>query len=121
MYDSPIKMLVEDTIGKLDESVWKAVINVGFDIDKEELRKALEYDRDQYRKGYEDGKLAAIVHAHWIGLFYGYADGGKVFDSFECSHCKYKIYDEYYNLDKLPKFCPECGAMMDEEVTSEEE
>ena len=28
---------------------------IGFAVDKQELIKALEYDRDQYNKGYEDG------------------------------------------------------------------
>ena len=29
--------------------------NIGYDIDKDELIKALNYDRDQYNKGYVDG------------------------------------------------------------------
>ncbi len=36
--------------------VMKAVRKVGVNVDKGELIKALQYDRDQYTKGYEDGK-----------------------------------------------------------------
>lgn len=34
----------------------KAIRKVGVNVDKSELIKALQYDRDQYAKGYEDGK-----------------------------------------------------------------
>ena len=34
----------------------KAVRKVGVNVDKYELIKALQYDRNQYTKGYEDGK-----------------------------------------------------------------
>ena len=32
--------------------------NIGLDIDFDELRKALEYDRNQYEQGFCDGKIA---------------------------------------------------------------
>ena len=37
---------------------------VGFAVDKDELLKALQYDRDQYKKGYEDGLKAS----KWISV-----------------------------------------------------
>lgn len=40
---------------EMDKSIVKAVCNVGVECDKEELVKALHYDRQQYQKGYEDG------------------------------------------------------------------
>ncbi len=68
MYESPITRFAEDIMtdivereeGYLVESVHK----VGFDIDKEELAKALRYDRDQYEKGFNDGRLSASPR--WI-------------------------------------------------------
>lgn len=68
MYENPITRYTEDIManivkkeeGYLVESVHK----VGFDIDKEELAKALRYDRDQYEKGFNDGRLSA--ESHWI-------------------------------------------------------
>lgn len=38
----------------LDRYVVETVEEIGIEIDKEELLKALEYDRDQYVKGYHD-------------------------------------------------------------------
>lgn len=39
-----------------ENMVMKAIREVGVNVDKEELIKALQYDRNQYTKGYEDGK-----------------------------------------------------------------
>lgn len=40
---------------KEENEVYKAIINAGVYVDREELIKALDYDRDMYEKGYEDG------------------------------------------------------------------
>ena len=39
-----------------ENMVMKAVRKVGVNVDKGALIKALQYDRNQYTKGYEDGK-----------------------------------------------------------------
>ena len=39
-----------------ENMVMKAIRKVGVNVDKGELIKALQYDRNQYEKGYEDGK-----------------------------------------------------------------
>lgn len=61
-YESPIKRIVDDPIYRVTEAeegyLIECVRHVGFDIDKEELRKALLYDRGQYEKGYSDGQMA---------------------------------------------------------------
>jgi hypothetical protein len=44
--------MVETEEGKLMYEVKKAV---GYSVEKEELIKALQYDRQQYEKGYQDG------------------------------------------------------------------
>ena len=60
MYESPIEMIygeLQTQMMQEDEKlVMKAVRNVGVNVDKETLIKALQYDRNQYKKGYEDGK-----------------------------------------------------------------
>ena len=43
---------------QLEGEVMKAVQKVGVTVDKEELLKALKYDREQYEKGYRDGLSA---------------------------------------------------------------
>ena len=39
-----------------EKMVMKAIRKVGVNVDKGALIKALQYDRNQYTKGYEDGK-----------------------------------------------------------------
>lgn len=60
MYKSPIEMLCSEIQRHIDQEnenmVITAIRNVGVNIDKDELMKALRYDRNQYAKGYEDGK-----------------------------------------------------------------
>lgn len=60
MYECPIEMIygeLQTQMMQEDEKlVMKAVRNVGVNVDKGALIKALQYDRHQYAKGYEDGK-----------------------------------------------------------------
>ena len=58
-YESPITLLkanhiTEEINKQTDEVIFKAVVNVLPQVNKEELIKALEYDRGQYAKGYKD-------------------------------------------------------------------
>ena len=58
-YESPIAIF-EETVSSqynkaLEEAVWKEVIRIGVTVDKDELIRALQYDRDQYDRGYNDG------------------------------------------------------------------
>lgn len=62
MYESPIEVYTSKIDGmvqliqkKQEEHIYEAVLNVGVNVNKEELVKALLYDRDQYDKGYQDG------------------------------------------------------------------
>lgn len=59
-YESPISVWWSDTkIEQLrdeyDNLIIKAVKNVCPEVDRDELIKALEYDRGQYEKGFADG------------------------------------------------------------------
>lgn len=60
MYQSPITELYKEIDYKIREEhekqIFEAVQNVEISVDKEELIKALKYDRDQYRKGFADAK-----------------------------------------------------------------
>ena len=62
MYESPIDIICSDVQMKLEGEVYKAVQNVGINVDKDELIKALSYDRQQYDKGYADAK----AEQQWI-------------------------------------------------------
>lgn len=71
MYDSPITQLVSDIQSEIikeqeDSLVMQVKQEILYDIDKEELIKALQYDRDQYQKGYADAmknkeKLSELI------------------------------------------------------------
>lgn len=58
MYKSPIEIklndLVSGAVGKADEYIVRYVQKAGVNVDKDELIKALAYDRGQYEKGWND-------------------------------------------------------------------
>lgn len=66
-YESPItimrRQLANQINIQLEGKVLKAVMECNIDVNKDELIKALQYDREQYQKGYEDGKAEAM---QWI-------------------------------------------------------
>ena len=67
---NPLENIVEkaasDIAKQIDCEIFTAVRRVAVNVNEEELRKALAYDRDQYEKGYADGlKNADIVYAYW--------------------------------------------------------
>jgi hypothetical protein len=53
-YESPINIIYGEINNKLENEVLTAIHNLGIDVNKEELVRALRYDREQYQKGYED-------------------------------------------------------------------
>lgn len=69
MYESPIEILAGVTNHVMRETEDGIVCEVrkqlGVNIDKEELTKALQYDRHQYERGYADGKNHS---SEWIPL-----------------------------------------------------
>ena len=53
-YQSPIEVIQSQIDGIVENEIYKAVLRVGVNVDKEELIRALKHDRAQYQKGYED-------------------------------------------------------------------
>ena len=74
MYESPIKITYSEPeaieltsmaerisqriVAQQEEYIYGAIAKMGVTVDKDELLKALQYDRDQYEKGYADGRAA---------------------------------------------------------------
>lgn len=54
-YESPVKVFQDEIQMQMENEIMKAICRVGVTVDKEELLKALKYDRGQYEKGYRDG------------------------------------------------------------------
>lgn len=61
-------MILDEVKCQVEDDACRAVGHYGIVIDKEELLKALKYDRNQYEKGYKDA-IANIVQCkgckHW--------------------------------------------------------
>ena len=53
-YESPVKVFQDEIQMQIENEIMKAVCGVGVAVDKEELLKALKYDREQYEKGFSD-------------------------------------------------------------------
>ena len=68
MYESPISIIsqmVNEQIREVQNQEENAIVaeiskKIGVDVDKDELIRALNYDRHQYEKGYVDGRLFGI-------------------------------------------------------------
>ena len=58
-YKSPIEVVVDEMHSQMvcdyENGIMKAIQRYNINVDKEELIKALQYDRQQYEKGYQDG------------------------------------------------------------------
>ena len=105
MYESPINIVekseeINSSLSEmLDNYVMSVIRSYGVDVDKEELVKALKYDREQYDKGFKDGFEYGVETE---GLKYergqyskGYMDGyehgievGKRENTNPCSDCQ---------------------------------
>jgi len=104
-YKSPIEMIVEDVHIKIENDIVKAVQNYDIKVDREELAKALAYDRDQYSKGFAEAREKyERPQGEWFYRVNGFSNMSMEY----CSICNFPtpIY-----LDK-PNFCPNCGADM---------
>ena len=54
-YESPIEVVMGQIRTEQENNIYKAIQDYGVSVDKDELIKALQYDRDQYEKGYING------------------------------------------------------------------
>ena len=60
-YQSPIEMIVTEMQTKYENDCVSVCQSYGFNVDKDELKKALAYDRNQYDKGFKDGYNQALL------------------------------------------------------------
>ena len=107
MYKSPIDIIYGQMQTQIEGDILKAVQSYGINVDKDELIRALEYDRDQYDKGYADGYAVAVTHGMWKKYHDHFT---KRHIGWICSNCSAVSYD-LSNGDTI--FCPHCGALMD--------
>lgn len=58
-YESPIQLIYVNILRQMEDGIFKAVQECDIRVDRDELIRALQYDRAQYEKGYADGIAAA--------------------------------------------------------------
>lgn len=131
LYDSPIRVMEKEIAQEIDENTYKSVIQYGIDVDREELLKALAYDREQYAKGFRAGvetlrqmlndvrakleravlareERAATNPARWIYTQLG--RGVSRSCSYSCEISCPICGATYPRLDGVDfAFCPNCG------------
>jgi hypothetical protein len=83
MYKSPIEVIYGPMQTQIEGDVFRAVQSYGITVDKDELIKALAYDRNQYDAGYRDA-LATIVHCK------------------DCQHCALSYNDKRFGEQTQP-------------------
>lgn len=115
-YESPISItnqIVDKIRTDFDDKIVDSIqIQTGVNVDKQELIKALRYDREQYQKGYEDGKKDVVRHGYWkkiVGMAPPEYRGKHI-----CSLCGQRALERNYR-EELSDFCSHCGARMDGE------
>lgn len=73
-YESPVTLQIRKIAEQIEEQRENQITatiseQMGVNIDKDELKRALAYDRDQYRRGYEDGWRARSKDVlQWIPI-----------------------------------------------------
>jgi hypothetical protein len=102
MYENPITQIVGDITEQIEqyqENQLMLTLNqkMGFSVDKEELIKALKYDRKQYEKGEKDGKAEMIERIEHAGPF----TAGEIICAIENAQKKL----EQYRLERPVIIC----------------
>lgn len=95
-------MVARKLAAQQEEMVVEAVQSVGIKVDKEELLKALQFDRDQYARGWQQAKRAyKRPHGAWI-----YQTARSVGNMIiaQCDRCK--------AFGTVGGWCSNCGADM---------
>ena len=117
MYESPIMAMVSDITTEMrheqDREIMNAILSVGINVDKDELVKALRYDRQQYDKGYSEGYADAKADdVRGVGKWVKNHD--EVMWWWECSNCKEKpLISRFGGAEVLSAYCPRCGAKLE--------
>ena len=119
MYESPIILFKTDPLiqcvkNETDTMVIQGVARAGVHVDKDELIKALEYDRLQYEKGFHDGRM-------YVPPCQSNADRIRAMSDEELGEWIAHIHCPHYGEDDYPcDSCAECWTeWMKQEVKDE--
>lgn len=92
--------VLDSAIARLMAKSLKSIDDMWCDMVMQYTKRILEEEMSA------GGEFRRVVHAHWIEHFEDFGESFFV----KCSACH-----SSKNVDKS-KFCPDCGAIMDEEV-----
>lgn len=117
-YESPVTVRIQQIAQEITERRENEIFchieeALGFDIDRDELVKALKYERDQFSRGFEAGYSAAKDWSEWVvDDFTGIID---------CKKCHTAAPIDITSGEQYrSSFCPGCGLAMMEEDAKEE-
>lgn len=96
-YESPIEEIITQitkNIQQKEENCLMTTVEgtIGFRVDKDELIKALQYDRNQYEKGLQDGYIQAIK------AMYEFVEMSLLTLKDDLSERSHGQYDAYTNI-----------------------
>ena len=101
-YSSPIE-IADRMTSQLEEDIIKVVLSYDIEVDKDELIKALAYDREQYEKGYADGQRAGERTAK--------VETVEKPNVFKCGECGQYFHSTAWGSPV--EYCSRCGAKLD--------
>lgn len=84
MYENPINIftmadqIIEDVQKSQEEYVMRYVKELGITADKDELVRALQYDRQQYEKGYLDGMHYVLTEENIVDWMAEYIKSNSI-------------------------------------------
>lgn len=118
-YESPIVMEIRNVAEKISEDRENQILatiqeECQLNINKQELIRALNYDRDQYKKGFEEAKRKfKRPKGEWIIT----SEDNNGIHRILCPFCKFEKGSNFMDhitvtFEKLPPFCECCGADM---------
>ena len=88
MYSSPIELIYQDLETSFEDKVLKATQAVDIQVNKDELIKALQFDRQQYDTGYIDGKAEALTN---------------IYSVWDCETCSLKYFSNFESAKNYAK------------------
>lgn len=97
MYESPIKVFQNNLEMQLEGEILNTVQRMNITVDKDELIRALRYDREQYQKGFDDARKNAVIVVRC-------KDCIRRYDTDECPMC-FLIEGKYYEYTNGNGFC----------------
>ena len=101
-YKSLIEIVYGDLKTRIEENAYNIVQSYGINVDKAELLKALEYDREQYEQGYADGQRDERTAK---------VDIVKEPNVYKCHECGQYFHKTSWGAPV--KYCSRCGKKLE--------